>query len=212
MKNLSPINSGKDLVNKDYVDNKFFYLPISSSNTTTITWSELYEAYSNEKIILAKIDYMQGITIVPVIEPLYLVVGDQNGGTFMFTFVMGNNSINYMVTGTGNNVCIITKQEKAFEETANKVQSVISNSVSQDKYPSTQAVYNEFQRKPVVVWESNTPSEYLKAIQANLSASPAWQLTNLDMTPFKRIKTSSAVRMRFLYWNYAFSNTAFTAR
>lgn len=49
----------------------------------------------------------------------------------------------------------------------------------------------EFQRKPVVIWESNTPSEYLKGIQANISADPAWQLTNLDMTPFKRIKIYS---------------------
>ena len=171
------------------INNKFFYINVSSSNTTTTTWSELYEAYSNEKIILAKIDYMQGITTVPVIEPLYL--GNQSGGTFMFTFVMGNNSINYMVTGTENNVCIITKQEKAFEETANKVQDIVSNSTSTEKYPSTKAVFDEFQRKPVVVWESSTPSEYLKGIQANLSASPSWQLTNLDMTPFKRIKIYS---------------------
>lgn len=173
------------------INNKFFYINVSSSNTTTTTWSELYEAYSIEKIILAKIDYMQGITIVPVIEPLYLVVGNQSGGTFMFTFVMGNTSINYMVTGTGNNVCTITKQEKAFEETTNKVQSVVSNSTSTTYYPSTKAVYNEFQRKPVVVWETSTPSEYLKGIQANLSASPAWQLTDLDLTPYKRIKIYS---------------------
>lgn len=173
------------------INNKFFYINVSSSNTTTTTWSELYEAYSNEKIILAKIDYMQGLTTIPVIEPLYLVVGNQSGGTFMFTFVMGTSSINYMVTGTGNNVCTITKQEKAFEETTNKVQSVVSNSASTTHYPSTKAVYDEFQRKPVIVWESSTPSEYLKAVQSNLSASPSWQLTNLDLTPYKRIKIYS---------------------
>jgi hypothetical protein len=43
-------------------------------------------------------------------------------------------------------------------------------------------------RKPVVVWEETTPANYLKAIQADLSANPAWQLTNLDLTPYKRIK------------------------
>lgn len=53
------------------------------------------------------------------------------------------------------------------------------------------AKYSNIQRKPVVVWESNDPTTYLKAIQTDISASPAWQLTNLDMTPFKRIKIYS---------------------
>ncbi len=191
IRNVETPNADYDVANKKYVDDKFFYIPISSSNTTTAKWNEIYEAYTNEKIILAKIDYMQGLTIVPVIEPLYLVVGNQSGGTFMFTFVMGSSSINYMVTGTGNNVCTITKQEKAFEETTNKVQSVVSNSASTTYYPSTKAVYDEFQRKPVVVWESSTPSEYLKGTNSNISANPSWQLTNLDMTPYKRIKIYS---------------------
>lgn len=61
-----------------------------------------------------------------------------------------------------------------------------------DGSPTTkQYVMNTFQRKPVVIWESNTPSEYLKAIQADLSASPTWQLTDLDLTAFKTIKIYS---------------------
>lgn len=73
------------------------------------------------------------------------------------------------------------------EIVSNKKTSIINN-LSNDAYPSTQAIYNEFQRKPVVVWESSDPANYLKAISADLSVTPAWQLTNLDMTPFKRIK------------------------
>ena len=47
--------------------------------------------------------------------------------------------------------------------------------------------------KPVTVWEVDgtivtTP---LAGIQANISANPAWQLTGLDLTPFKRIKVYS---------------------
>lgn len=170
------------------IDKMFFYIEISSSNTTDITWNDLYEAYSNNVSIIAKIDYLQGATIVPVTVPLYLVIGNQSGGTFMFTFIMGTSAINYMVTGTANNVCTITKQEKTVEVTDNKVQSVVSNDTSTTCYPSTKAVFDEFQRKPVVVWEESTPANYLKAIQADLSASPAWQLTNLDLTPYKRIK------------------------
>ena len=58
-------------------------------------------------------------------------------------------------------------------------------------YNPTTKKYVDDLIKPVVIWESNTPSEYLTGIQANLSASPAWQLTGLDMTPFKRIKIYS---------------------
>ena len=42
-----------------------------------------------------------------------------------------------------------------------------------------------------IVWESNDPTTYLKGLQTNLSASPAWQLTDLDLTPYKRIKIYS---------------------
>ena len=41
------------------------------------------------------------------------------------------------------------------------------------------------------MWQETTPANYLKGIQANLSASPAWQLTDLDLTPYKRIKIYS---------------------
>lgn len=172
----------------DAIKELFFYIEISSSNTTDVTWNNLYEAYSNNANIVAKIDYVQGVTIVPVTVPLYLAIGNQSGGTFMFTFIMGTSAINYMVTGTGNNVCTITKEEKTVEVTDNKVQSVTANKLNTDKYPSAKAVFDEFQRKPVVVWEETAPSNYLKAIQADLSASPAWQLTNLNLTPYKRIK------------------------
>lgn len=40
-------------------------------------------------------------------------------------------------------------------------------------------------RKPVVIWQDDTG---LSAIQADISANPAWQLTNLDFSPYKRIK------------------------
>lgn len=180
-------NDNMSLLNNDLV----FYIPISSTNTTTITWAELYTAYERNAIMIAKINYMESGAVIPVIEPLYSVIGNQNGGSFVFTFVMGTSTLTYIVTGTSSNVCTVIKQEKNFELMSNKVSSVISNNTSIDKYPNAKAVFDEFQRKPVVIWESSTPSEYLKAIQADLSASPAWQLTNLDMTPFKRIKIYS---------------------
>ena len=186
------------------INNKFFYINVSSANVTTTTWSELYEAYSNDKIILAKIDYMQGITTVPVTVPLYLVIGSQSGGTFMFTFIMGNSSINYMVTGIGDSVCTVTKQEKVFEETTNKVQSVVSNSASTTYYPSTNAVYNEFQRKPVLIYDKVNKLHVAGTITAGTDGNngllnqnqgegttrtiQSWNITGMNLSEFKRIR------------------------
>lgn len=50
---------------------------------------------------------------------------------------------------------------------------------------------SNLQRKPVIIWEETNPANYLVGLQVDLSASPAWQLTNLDFTPYKRIKIYS---------------------
>lgn len=75
-----------------------------------------------------------------------------------------------------------------FEGVHNKAQSVVANSQSAEKYPSTAAVFNEFYRKPVVVWEVQNASQGLLALNTNISANLAWQLTGLDLTPYSRIK------------------------
>ena len=50
---------------------------------------------------------------------------------------------------------------------------------------------SSFQRKPVVVWEVQDVSQGLLALNTNISSSLAWQLTGLDLTPFRRIKIYS---------------------
>ena len=187
---LQPNDNVSDLVNDaNYITN--FYIPITTSNTTTTTWEEIWEAYTSNTIISARIDYLESSTTVPVTVPLYSIIGTSSGGTMLFTFVMGTSTLTYMVTGTGSNACTVTVQTRNFELLSNKTQDIITNSSSTTLYPSANAVYKDFQRKPVVVWEETTPANYLTGIQADLSASPAWQLTNLDLTPYKRIKIYS---------------------
>ena len=182
--NVSAFNNDANYVAK-------FDIPISTTPSTTVKWSEIWGAHDDGKVIMAEIEYQEGGVTVPVVVPLYAIVGASTAGSVMFTFVMGIRAITYTVTGVGSNVCTVAKQEKEFELLSNKVQSVVANSTSTDYYPSTKAVFDEYQRKPVVVWEESTPANYLSAIQADLSASPAWQLTNLDLTPYKRIKIYS---------------------
>ena len=47
---------------------------------------------------------------------------------------------------------------------------------------------SSFKRKPVTVWEVADVSQGLIALNTNISSSLAWQLTNLNLSPFKRIK------------------------
>ena len=47
---------------------------------------------------------------------------------------------------------------------------------------------SSFQRKPVTVWEVQDVTQGLIALNTNISSSLAWQLTGLNLSPFKRIK------------------------
>lgn len=74
------------------------------------------------------------------------------------------------------------------EQIVNKKQSVVANAQSTDFYPSTKAVFDEFQRKPVTVWEHTEGGTKIKAANVDISENPAWQITDLDLTPYKRVR------------------------
>lgn len=114
-------------------------------------------------------------------------IEDVNGGDLKFIGEFEYNGIQrHMVfTLTSQNV-LTTTLITTNEIISNKVNDINSNSTSTTLYPTTKAVYDQYQRKPVVVWE--TSGTGLVAINADMSASPAWQLTNLDMTGFSYVK------------------------
>ena len=122
--------------------------------------------------------------VVPLVS-----VADSNKVLFSTVFMHGSNKVLIVLTLNGLDVLTLAAMT-SLEDTENKKDSIINN-LSNQYYPSTNAVYAEFQRKPVVIWEANDPANYLKAIQADITASPAWQLTNLNLTPYKRIKVFS---------------------
>jgi hypothetical protein len=92
----------------------------------------------------------------------------------------------YMMFTLDTNDVLTTKAVVNYELSTNKVQSVIANSSSIEYYPSAKAVYDEFRRKPVVIWE--TDSTGLTALETDMSANPNWQLTNLDFSPYSYVK------------------------
>lgn len=114
-------------------------------------------------------------------------ITEVNNGDIKFIADLEYDGIARRITFTLDpNSTLVTTLLTTEEIVSNKSQNIVADTGSTSKYPSIKAVEDFL--KPVTIWESNTPSEYLKALQADISASPSWQLTNLDMTPFKRIK------------------------
>lgn len=192
-----------DLTDKPYIPT-IFYIPISSSNTTTTKWNEVYDAYTNNAIIMAKIDYLESGTTTPTTVPLYSILGNQAGGTMLFTFVMGTSTLTYMITGTGSNVCIVIKQEKNFELVSNKTQDIITNSSSTTLYPSANAVYKDFQRKPVLIYDKVNKLHIPGIITTGTDSDngllnqnqgegtnrniTSWNITGMNLSEFKYIR------------------------
>lgn len=171
----------------------FIYYPVTLNANGTINTYSSEISYSNIKSILASSTKSAFLEVTQGNLTFYVqAIQDINTSPIKFIspYIASDNMLR-MIEFTLDNTDTLSVRQYQLEHWAYKVQDIITNYANTLTYPSTAAVYNQFQRKPVVVWESSTPSEYLKAIQANLSASPAWQLTNLDMTPYKRIKIYS---------------------
>lgn len=196
IRNIGTPNSSYDVANKKYVDDNIitpnYYLVLLNADGTVDTASSAlnYNTISANLTNRAKADYLDVVWGTTRFQAKCIEITDVNTGDLKFIGEVEYQGIQrYIVfTLTPNNI-LTTTNIITFESVSNKVSSIISNSTSVDKYPNTKAVFDEFQRKPVVVWETDT--NFLNAIQADITENPAWQLTGLDMTPFKRIKIYS---------------------
>ena len=198
IRNIGTPSQNYDVANKKYVDDNLltpnYYLTLLNADGTidTTTSTLNYNTVLSNLTNRAKADYLDIIWGTTRFYAKCIEVTDVNTGDLKFIGEVEYQGIQrYMVFTLNSSNVLTTTNIITFESVSNKAQSIISNSTNTDKYPSTKAVFDEFQRKPVVIWESSTPANYLAGIQADISASPAWQLTNLDMTPYKRIKIYS---------------------
>jgi hypothetical protein len=114
---------------------------------------------------------------------------DVNNGDIKFIGEVEYQGLQRYIVFTLNPSSVLaTTHIATFEGIHNKTNDIVGNSTSTDKYPSTKAVFDQFQRKPVTVWEAADVTQGLLALNTNISSNLAWQLTNLDLTPYKRIK------------------------
>ena len=96
---------------------------------------------------------------------------------------------------TSTNVLTITKCDNTtitlnlneYERTKNKTTSVSPTS-THTQYPSAKCIYQLSQDKPQVLWQAQSVAGGILAAQSDISQSPTWQITNLDMSPYQKVK------------------------
>ena len=196
IRNIGTPNANYDVANKKYVDDNVvqptLYLVFLNPDGTVDTYSsslnynKVYANLTDPK----EADYLDVIWGDSRFYAKCIEITDVNNGDLKFIADIEYAGIpRRMVFTLNSNSVLTTTSITTGEIVSNKVQDIVSNSTSTEKYPSTKAVFDQFQRKPVVIWE--TDRNLLNAIQADISENPAWQLTGLDMTPFKRVKIYS---------------------
>lgn len=192
IRNIGTPNANYDAATKKYVDDQVvqptLYLVFLNPDGTvdqhasTLQYNKVVANFSDPK----EADYLDVFWGDTRFQAKAIEMTDVNNGDIKFIGEFEYNGLQrYMVFTLSPASVLTTTNIITFEGIHNKVQDIVANSTSVDKYPSTKAVYSQFQRKPDIVWQDDTG---LKALQVDIAASMNWQLTGLDMTPYKRIK------------------------
>lgn len=198
IRNVAEPNANYDVANKKYVDDHValpnYHLVFLNADGTVDTHAStlVYNNIMNNLSNPMKADYLDVFWGDTRFYCKAIETTDVNNGDIKFIGEIEYQGLQrYMVFTLNPNSVLSTTNIVTFEGIHNKTNDIVGNSTSTDKYPTTKAVFDQFQRKPVVVWEVTDKSQGLKALQTNIDANMNWQLTELDMTPFKRIKVYS---------------------
>lgn len=198
IRNIAEPNANYDVANKKYVDDHValpnYHLVFLNADGTVDTHAStlVYNNIMNNLSNPMKADYLDVFWGNSRFYCKAVETTDVNNGDIKFIGEVEYQGLQrYMVFTLNPSSVLATTHIATFESIHNKTNDIVGNSTSTDKYPSTKAVFDQFQRKPVVVWEVTDVSQGLNALQTNIDASMNWQLTGLDFTPFKRIKIYS---------------------
>ena len=195
IRNVAEPHSNYDVANKKYVDDHValpnYHLVFLNADGTvdthasTLVYSTIMANLSNPM----KSDYLDVFWGDSRFYCKAIETTDVNTGDIKFVGEVEYQGIQrYMVFTLNPNSVLSTTNIVTFEGVHNKTQDIVGNSTSTALYPSAKAVYDQFMRKPDVVWEVSDVSQGLLALNTGISSNVAWQLTNLDLTPYKRIK------------------------
>ena len=204
LRNIATPNSNYDAANKQYVDDMcsvptLHLVDLNPDGSVNLAASTLvYDTIKSNLTNPKRSDYLDvfwengaGSGTYTRFQAHAVGVLDVNTGNVMFLGQLKYLGLQrWMMFELDSTNTLTTTGLFTWQSIHQKTDDIVGNSTSSEMYPSTKAVFDQFQRKPVVVWE-DTSGGGLNALQADLSANPNWQLTGLDMTPFKRIKVYS---------------------
>ena len=154
--------------------------PDGTINTLDATYVEILHAMNSGKDVLLKATW-QGETIhmslgewkAEFTPPYFSFYGMVRNGLEVLEFFIH----------VGENGQHTFSDVRTYQMKDEKVQSVIANGSNQATYPSTFAIFNEFQRKPDIIYSSDTGFE-----ATNDGVDGTWFLTGLDLSKYKRLK------------------------
>jgi len=196
IRNVGEPASNYDVANKKYVDDNIvrpltYFVFLNDDGTLDAYSSQL--DYATVKANLTNMTTNVYLDVIQGASRFYVKAEqdmDVNNGPikFMDWYSKDGNIVEIEFDLASDNT--LTHTIRVVEHIGNKVQSVAGNSLSASAYPSAAAVFAEFQRKPVVIWEVDgvNVTAGLNALQTEIAANVNWQLTGLDLTPYKRIK------------------------
>lgn len=195
IRNVAEPNANYDVANKKYVDDHVsqptYHLVFLNADGTvdmsasTISYSTIMNNLSNPM----EADYLDVFWGDSRFYCKAIETTNVNNGDIKFIGEVEYQGLQRYIVFTLNSSNVLTTTNiVTFEGVHNKTNDIVGNNTRTDLYPSAKAVFDQFQRKPVVVWEVTDVSQGLLALNANISSSMTWQLTNLDLTPYKRIK------------------------
>ena len=199
LRNIATPNSNYDAANKKYVDDhilvpNYYLVELNIDGSVHLKASSLtYSTVSANLTNSTKADYLDvfwengaGTNQFTRFYAKAVEIVEVNSGDIKFIGDIEYAGIQRrMVFTLDNNDVLTTTSITTSEIISNKKNSVVNN-LSDDYYASTNAIYNEFQRKPVTIWE--TSSTGLLSSDQDIKENMTWQLTGLDMSPYKRVK------------------------
>ena len=203
LRNIATPNGNYDAANKQYVDDMcsvptLHLVDLNLDGSVNLAASTLvYDTIKSNLTNPKRSDYLDvfwenaGSGTYTRFQAHAVGVSDVNTGNVMFLGQFKYLGLQrWMMFELDSTNTLTTTGLFTWQSIHQKTDDIVGNSTSSEMYPSTKAVFDQFQRKPDVVWEVDgvNVTTGLNAIQADLSANPNWQLTGLDLTPYKRIK------------------------
>jgi hypothetical protein len=154
--------------------------PDGTIATLDATYVEILHAMNSGKDVLLKATW-QG-------ETIHMSLGEwkaQYTPPYFSFYGMVRNGLEVMefFIHVGENGQHTFSDVRTYQMKDEKVQSVVANSNNQATYPTTFAVFNEFMRKPDIIYSDPTGFE-----ATNDGVDGSWYLTGLDLSKYKRLK------------------------